>query len=134
MAHSQSRVTATLPIGARAAPILDEEHPKALLGTGQILLRIDRPKDRVGGDALVETMDQPAKCLLTADRVIKGDLCCFTHGRSSLACTRPPAGLRETQRTLRGVGSAATQRSAGHRSSRHVQIRQRHAVRAERYP
>src|SRR6188472_742951 len=73
VAHPEARMAALVVVGARAAPVLREEERQATLGGGKIGLGIERPEDRVGGDAGVEPADEvleeghPTGSLVQAD-------------------------------------------------------------------
>ena len=66
--HPQPRVAALVRIGLRAAPVLLQEHPQALLGRAEVLLGIERAQHRVVGDLFVEAGTMPAnvRCPPTA--------------------------------------------------------------------
>jgi hypothetical protein len=83
--HPQPRVPAQLVIGLRAAPVLDEEQPQVLLRGAEVFGRVHRAQHRVGGDLLVEPVDQPGKRLFAANGGVEGDLLgrgALTHGAS----------------------------------------------------
>ena len=70
--HPQPRVAAGVGVRRRAAPVLHEEQPEALLGRAEVLLGVQRPQHRVVGHALVELRDDPAEGLVAADLVVEG--------------------------------------------------------------
>jgi cation:H+ antiporter len=78
MSHAQPGMAAPLPVGARAAPVLDQEEPEPLLGGPQVLLGVQRAEERVVRHSLVEPVDEPAEGLLAADRLKECRLLC--HG------------------------------------------------------
>ena len=45
-------------VRARSAPVLREKQRQPMACSGQVGLRVDRPEAVVGGNALVETVDQ----------------------------------------------------------------------------
>ena len=69
--HSEARMAALEVVGARAAPVLGEEQRQPVAGTGQVLLRIERPNDRVGRDAVIEAPDETLEERHAADTVVQ---------------------------------------------------------------
>src|SRR5262249_10191087 len=57
-------------VGARAAPVLDQEQAQVLLGRPEALAGIDRPQERILGDGPVECADKPGKGVFAADRLV----------------------------------------------------------------
>ena len=90
---------ALVGVGARAAPVLLQEHPQPGLGAGQILLRIQRAQDLVVGDLFVEPRDDPAERIGATDGVVEGLLGLIhrSHCRRSPSARNPgqhPVGDR----------------------------------------
>ena len=68
VAHAQPRVTSLLAVGARATPVLHEEQCEVVGRLGQVV-RVERPQQRVAGDAQIEAVDQVDEELLPADPI-----------------------------------------------------------------
>src|SRR5664280_1545947 len=80
MPHPQPRMSPQLAVGARAAPVLNQEHPQPLLRPGQVRLRVERSQFGIGSHPGVEPGDQKPKRLRAADGVIEADSRLFAHG------------------------------------------------------
>src|SRR5664279_2942701 len=83
MPHPEPRMSPQLAVGARAAPVLNQEHPQPLLRPGQVRLRVERSQFGIGSHPGVESGDQKPKRLRAADGVIEADSRLFAHGPRS---------------------------------------------------
>ena len=63
--HAQPGMTALLAVSARAAPVLHEEQCEVVGRLGQVV-GVERPQQRVAGDAQVEAVHQVDEELLPA--------------------------------------------------------------------
>jgi hypothetical protein len=72
VAQSQSRVPSLLAVRGGTAPILDEKESQAFGGSGQVLIGVDGPEDRVGRNACVETVDEQPERRLSARELKNG--------------------------------------------------------------
>ena len=70
--HAQARVAALFAIAHWPAEALDEEVSQALFGAMEVLLRVHREEDVVGGDATVERGDETREPFFSDQRVNGG--------------------------------------------------------------
>src|SRR4051812_612764 len=104
--HPQPRVTALLRVGARAAPVLLEEHPQPHLGRTEVLLRVERSQHLVLGDLLVEPGDELLEHRRAAH--VGVELLGMAHGSiipSPAGRARRPSSTSSSSRSARSVGS-----------------------------
>jgi hypothetical protein len=77
--HPQPRVAARVAVGRRPAEPLDQEQAKSFLRPLQVVARVERAEDVVGGDLFVEVRDQAREAVLADRRVHilfgRGHLC-----------------------------------------------------------
>ena len=99
--HPQPGVPALVGVGARAAPVLLEEHPQPHLRGPEVLLRVERPQHLVPGDLLVEAGDDLVEDRRAAHLGV--EVLGIAHG----AIIPAPAGDRVRVRAGRTVGSPA---------------------------
>ena len=115
VAHPQARVAALVVVGARAAPVLGQEQGQATLGRREVRLRVERPQDRIVGDAGVEPADEvleeghPAGAVVQADGRRQGRV---GHGGED-SRDGPRTVLRQThEREPGGDGCCVTRTDA----------------------
>src|SRR5580693_9091020 len=89
---------AQLGVGARPAPVLDQEQPQVLLGRAQILRRVHRPQYGILGDALVEPVDQAGEGLLPAHRLVEAGR--LAHARKLTEQSHPDRPRQAPPRPL----------------------------------
>jgi len=56
--HPQPWVPSVVGVRRRPAPVLHEEQRQPVTGTREVLVRVQRPQDRVQRNALVEPVDE----------------------------------------------------------------------------
>ena len=93
--HPQARVTALLGVGRRAAPVLLEEHPEALLGRAEVVLGVEGAQRLVLGDAAVELAHELGEGLVAAEVVVVGHV-----GQSPRAGVAVAVGCRASRASL----------------------------------
>ena len=82
--HAQPGMAALLAVGAGATPVLHQEQREVLGRLAQVV-GVERPQQRVAGDAEVEAVDQVDEELLAADPI---EQC--VHGVESRGLRLPP--------------------------------------------
>src|SRR5664280_1998082 len=108
MPHPQPRMSPQLAVGARAAPVLNQEHPQPLLRPGQVRLRVERSQFGIGSHPGVEPGDQKPKRLRAADGVIEADSRLFAHGPHP--ASRRPRTSYSRRQVQAGAGREEGQR------------------------
>ena len=68
VAHAQARMPALLAVGRRAAPVLHQEEREVVRRLAQVV-GVERPQQRVAGDAEIEAVDQVDEERLPADPI-----------------------------------------------------------------
>ena len=72
--HPQAGVAALVGVGARAAPVLLEEHPQPHLGGVEVLLGVQRAQDLVLADQRVEPRHDGVEGVVATHFVVEGPL------------------------------------------------------------
>src|SRR5262249_26498414 len=71
--HAQPRVTASLLVRARPAPVLDQEEPQVLLGRPEVLAGVDGAQRGIASHPAVEGVHQVTEGPLAAHGLVEGD-------------------------------------------------------------
>src|SRR6202034_3853589 len=70
--HPQPRMSTPVGVGARATPVLLEEHPQSVLGTLEVVRRVQLTQYFVLGNLSVKARHNRMESLGSADGVVEG--------------------------------------------------------------